>query len=312
MKNTNTLFHTVISTYILALFYSCGGIKNVADVEIITSDIDNFWEAYEQYNASKNPHFFDTQYIEKGSDGVGGFIKLRIQNGGHLAITIERYPNYYKTIETTTKGFKSYIPEIKTYLKKFKELYPSVNFAPIYLVIGAMNAGGTTSNKGIIIGSELYALTDNTNTSELTDWHKNATKRADYLPTIIIHELVHIQQNTLGSIFRKRTLLSESLKEGSADFISELITGTHINKKLHAYANEHKTDLIKEFKSRFDDKNYKDWFYTPTKDRPNDLGYWIGYEISKAYYDAMEDKNEAIKNLMESKNPKEILEVSGL
>ena len=46
--------------------------------------------------------------------------------------------------------------------------------------------------------------------------------------------------------------------------------------------------------------NFQDWLYgTSGKDeRPNDLGYWIGYEIVKAYFDKKEDKKLAVHNIL--------------
>jgi len=43
---------------------------------------------------------------------------------------------------------------------------------------------------------------------------------------------------------------------------------------------------------------------------PSDLSYFIGYKIAKGYYENSMDKDKAIKDLLENKNPHIILEIS--
>ncbi len=42
----------------------------------------------------------------------------------------------------------------------------------------------------------------------------------------------------------------------------------------------------------------KDWFGTNMKNRPSDLGYYIGYKISEAYYKNSKDKRRAIRDIL--------------
>jgi hypothetical protein len=48
-----------------------------------------------------------------------------------------------------------------------------------------------------------------------------------------------------------------------------------------------------------------------TADKPADLGYWVGYQICKAYYDKSPDKRKAISNMLNIKDYKEFYAKSG-
>jgi len=45
---------------------------------------------------------------------------------------------------------------------------------------------------------------------------------------------------------------------------------------------------------------YKNWLYNgnESKNRPPDLGYFIGYKIAKMYYDKSNDKQKALQDLL--------------
>jgi hypothetical protein len=67
--------------------------------------------------------------------------------------------------------------------------------------------------------------------------------------------------------------------EGSADFVSFLITGGNINARLRSYAIPREHDLWTEFKAAMHGTDVRRWLYnqgSATADRPGDLGYFIG------------------------------------
>jgi hypothetical protein len=49
-----------------------------------------------------------------------------------------------------------------------------------------------------------------------------------------------------------------------------------------------------------DGKDTSHWLYGKSggKDRPVDLGYWMGFKISEAYYNHAADKKQAVRDLM--------------
>lgn len=280
--------------------------KDPLKTEIITSDLDNFWIAFEQAKPDFKPEIFQTLYLDKGSKGVKGFIPGRIKNADNLAKRVKGCVKYYSSIKPSTDRIAGMKDEIINSLVKLKELYPKAVFPLVYFVIGVMGSGGTSSKEGVIIGAEMYGMTPETPKDELNDWQLTVLKPVEEVPHIVAHELIHFQQTYDGG-----NLLQACLKEGSADFIAELISGKHINGHVHDFANPKEKELWLEFKERMLDKKYDGWLYSSTEGRPNDLGYWMGYKITQAYYDRATDKLQAIQEIFTIKNAEKFLAVSG-
>lgn len=62
-----------------------------------------------------------------------------------------------------------------------------------------------------------------------------------------------------------------------------------------------------------DKPNYKDWLYSVSKkdDRPNDLGYWMGYKITEQYFKNWADKKQVFREILDIKDAHEFLRKSG-
>ena len=259
-----------------------------SDAKFVTEDVERFWNAFDNI-ASLGQNAF-TDYIENGTDGVKGFTKYRIENAYALYKTVNERKDDYLKFRNVLDDLKTKKQEILIIYESLEELYPDAVFPPIYFVIGRFNSGGTVSDAGIILGTEMM-------------------ENLDGLPGLVAHELIHYQQKFKG----KTTLLFQSLKEGSADFIGELISGININKVAFDYGETHSEKLTKEFVKRMKKKKLKDWLYQTSgkDDRPNDLGYWMGYKITKAYYDKQDDKKKAILDILSIENPLEFAKESG-
>lgn len=280
--------------------------RNPLATEIITADLDRFWVALEKAGPDINSQAIDELYIKPGSKGVRAFTKGRIKNAEHLSAVIKAHTRYYHSIKASTDSIAGMKDQIRQSLVKLKELYPEAIFPPVYFVMGALNSGGTSSNDALIVGADMYGLTANTPTDELNDWLKMTIKPVREIPHIVAHELIHFQQKYDGG-----PLLAASIKEGSADFIAELISGRHINQPVHDFANPKEKELWLEFKERMNGKDYSGWLYSSTKGRPNDLGYWMGYKITNAYYDQAKDKKKAIDDILHIKDFNNFLDQSG-
>ncbi len=294
---------------LLALFITiCSYAQNRDPLatEIITADLDRFWVALEKAGPEVNPEALDQYYLKPGSKGIKGFTKGRIKNAEHLAAVIKSHAQYYHSIKPSIDSIAHMKTQIRQSLVKLKELYPDAIFPPVYFVIGALSSGGTASRDGLIIGAEMYGRTINTPTEELNDWLISVIKPVKEVPHIVAHELIHFQQDYDGG-----TLLAASLKEGSADFLAELISGRHINQHVHEFADPQEKQLWLEFKEKMNGNDYSGWLYSSVKGRPNDLGYWMGYKITKAYYDTEPNKQTAIDHILHIKDFNKFLILSG-
>ncbi len=263
--------------------------KSPQEVVFVTSDIQIFWEAFDAVGISKVNPF--EEYLKNGSLGVQGFIPNRIESARALLKTVKAQREDYEKNRNIAPLIKKKEKELLPYFYALEYWYPDAVYPPIYFVVGRFNSGGTTSENGLIIGVEkLNGL--------------------DYLDELIIHESIHYQQKWPEG---NTTLLQQSILEGSADFIAELVTGKHGNKDANTYGNEHKEALCKEFVKIMNKDNYSDWLYGTTKKdkRPNDLGYWIGYEIVKSYFEKFEDKKIAVNKILNIADYTEFLNRSG-
>ncbi len=107
-------------------------------------------------------------------------------------------------------------------------------------------------------------------------------------------------------------MLRRAIGEGSADFIGELISGGQIDSHLHKYGNPIEKELWLEFKKEMNGNDSSGWLYQgeKAKDKPADLGYYIGYKIAERCYKNALDKQQAIEDILEIKNFQEFLATS--
>lgn len=281
---------------------------NPDDAELVTRDIANFWRAYDQAGPNDACGVFQDEYINKGSIGLRDFVQLRIESACALANWVARHPAYYASIRPSTERVTSFTPEIRQSFRKLKELYPASAFPNVYFLIGRMNSGGTTSYNGLLIGVEMYGRTPDMPTSELNDLQKTVLRPIDEVPGVVAHELIHFQQKETQA----NTLLAQAIREGSADFVGKLISGHIINLVQQEYGNKHEKELWAEFKEVMHGSNISAWFYNggSAKVRPADLGYYVGYKITEAYYTNAKDKKQAIREILETTDYDQFLKLS--
>jgi hypothetical protein len=286
--------------------------QNPDKTEIVTSDIALFWRAYDMAKPENDLIIYRDEYFKKGSIGLQEFLRSKIGNSCNLVTAIEAAPKYYAGMRAQSAKLDNYKPQMLASFNKLKDIYPDAIFPNVYFVIGRMNAGGTVTYKGLLIGVEMYGKTDEASVGELSGWKRASVGRIEEIPFIVAHELIHYQQK-YGLDGSELSLLGRSLHEGSADFIGELIAGGNINQQLHEYGNPREEQLWLEFKKEMNNKDVSNWLYQGdrAKDKPADLGYYMGYKIVESYYNKAKDKKQAIKDILDIKDFKSFLEASG-
>lgn len=272
---------------------------NPREAKFHTEDIVQFWKLMDQYNTKITGEILQTEYIDKGSAGVKGFVKNRIESGKNLSKVVKGEMEYYQYVRPFTQSIDEKKELFYTCFEKLKQLYPEAVFPDIYFVIGANNTGGTTFEKGLIIGAERFGKPNNV--------HKPALD-IENVHRVITHESIHFQQHYV----QNNSLLAQTIREGAADFICELVTGDHSsNKEMYAYGERHKKELTEEFISKMNLNDWNGWlYYQKDKSRPKDLGYWMGYKICKAYYENSTDKQKAIRDMLTIQDFKEFFQKS--
>ncbi len=285
---------------------------------LVTSDIDNFWAAYDV--ARKHYQKGDTQsvikafedgYFAKGSAGLNDYAFLKIKKENYWR-SVMNAQTIYDTIRPQTLALKSLDAELRKPFYELKKIYPDAIFPNVYFVIGMFTSGGTATKTGLHIGTEMNSLPENIDKSKLfrSLWLRQVAQSSSKLPLIVAHELIHFQQPPNGV---SPTLLEKSLREGSADFVGELISGGTINDWLRPYAEAREKTLWKEFAAEMNGADQSKWLGNGgnSSDRPADLGYWIGLRICKMYYEKAADKQQAIKDILTMTDAKAFLKASG-
>ncbi|NER12846.1 hypothetical protein GWK08_05300 [Leptobacterium flavescens] len=298
--------------------------ENAKNVQ--TLDIDHFWEAFDALKDCRSytdsVATFQKIYIDRATDGFKEFIRVRPSLTAENYIhAVRDFPKFYNSIRPQTYKVKEAAPLVEDVFRKFKEIYPNFKPFKVCFAIGRIRTGGTVSKNFVLIGSEMTTSTAKNDLSEFKEPPFNnlipfLAYEGDIvqkIKNIVAHECVHSQQQGKPAKDAIQcSLLSGSLLEGSGDFIGELLVGENINKKVHKYGNAHEEELWNDFKKELCTNNFRNWMYNyaSVKDKPADLGYYIGYKIAEAYYKNAEDKQKAIIDIIEFNDPIEFLQKS--
>lgn len=283
----------------IARIDSLEALKNdPANVTFHYRDVDHFITAFEKSKADWDaaPANFYRDYFSQASSGLYFYQRFKIQSSSHLfAGRVHAREKYFDGALPNLKRLNEKEAELRGYFSKFEELYPEAVFPDVHYVVGCFNAGGTSSPFGLLIGAEMHTMAEGAKLENFSNWEKNVARGFSNLPLIIVHELVHIQQNS-----KHQDLLGNAIYEGAADFVSELLCGSHINKHVHDWANEREEQVWKDFKAEMYQPNSSNWIGNAdrAKDKPADLGYYVGYKICESYYNKQPDKSQAVKDIL--------------
>ncbi len=309
----------IVSILFCLIFWACSGTKQNFDsidfktadkVSLITTDIDNFWKAFEACQnmpAIVQEKIFDSVYIKNASKCLKEIITINNLTARGFVNQINSEREYFLKCRSVTKKIRSYEDEIIRYLKKLKTIYPAAKYCDIYFMFTQFYTGGQSKNSGIAIGMDFWSLPDSTAIEFKNPLFSELIRRIDVIPVTILHELIHRNQ----SIKNSGSLLDKCLIEGGADFIAYLVTKKLNNPTMHAIANAREHDLWVRFKKDMMENNSTYWLYNNyDSSRPRDLGYWMGFKICENYYNTAHDKTRAVYEIINIDNSSVFLAAS--
>lgn len=287
---------------IVILLISAKALSAQKQSPIYTADIDHFWTAYDAIqktnDLSQKIAIINSQYIDKGSKGLKAFMAARQYNDTLWVQLIDKLPKFWNSIRANTLSIKHKTAEFEKAIKKLKQIYPDLKPAEMYFTIGGLRSGGTVKDNMVLVGSEIATGNATTDVSEFTNsWLKNVFKEQslDNIVSLNIHEYIHTQQKPASS-----NLLSQSIREGSCDFIAELSIQKPLQTKYLSYGKANALNIKELFKKEMFFNDYTNWLYNGSQRTEDaDLGYYVGYEICKAYYQQAKNKKQAIKDIIE-------------
>lgn len=299
-----------LAIFVILFSFSCSG-QTSDKFTIETSDIPNFWKAYDSIqNTTEKAKVFSELYLDKASESFKKMIALSgdIRNPENYLKSFEEYPKFWNSLREPTLELQNIEGEIVECYQKVQELYPSFKPGDVCIFIGVRSIQASVPNGGnlIFMGGELNLQFDKVNLSEFkpeeTFPYQNSTK------STIVHETIHLQQK--GDA---KSLLGQAIIEGSADFLAELFLDEPYKSQAYIYGRKNEEKLWTEFSKEMNSADISNWFYIESgkKDRPADLGYFIGYKITKSYYEKAKEKEKAIREIIEVTDFKKFLETSG-
>jgi hypothetical protein len=280
-----------VLTVVLHLFL-LSAVFAQTSANIITTDIDNFWTAYDKIVTTKDNaeqlEYLNKLFIEKASPGQQEMFKARRYKPEEYVDAINKRPEYWTAIRPNTLRAKELAAGIEAGIEKLRKIYPELKPANIYFTVGVFRSGGTTSGNNVLIGSEIVFADE---------------ERMKNLPFTIVHEYVHTQQKTTYI----ENLLAQSVMEGVAEFVAVKALDTPSFAPAVNFGKSNEPRIKNAFARQMFNISPGFWLYSNAENefKTRDLGYYVGYAIAEKYYEKAKDKKLAIKEMIELdyKNP---------
>lgn len=309
----------ILTAFIVISIFSCSNKTNnnqtagseIKDYKIITSDIDHFWTAFDSLASTKDSAKTIQQlYLDQASDGLIEFQKVRptMFTAEEFVKAIRNYPKFWQSVRHCTENIKNETEKIDYAFLEIKKIYPDFHIPDICFAISPAGVGGTSSENDsmLLIGSEIVSADTTVDISEFKNILKDILGTLD-IQLYTIHEAIHTTQNpkTEPGIF------TETLREGSSEFISHYILKKQFRTKKYDYGYENECKLWNEIKTDFNNiENYGKWFGNYANNEHPDMGYFLGYRIMESYFDKQSDKEKALVEIIKLSNPDDILNKS--
>ncbi len=293
---------------ILLVFLFCYSTTCLAQSNktVITQDIPNFWNAYDQIIQTKDSlqqiELIQTLYINKGTEGLKEIMRVKRYTPASYIKAINSYPLFWNSVRSNTLMAGTYASNIETGIEKLRKIYPNCKPAKVYFTIGALFTNGTTVEGKVLVGSELAMADSKVITSE---FGKNlshlpayfATNKLDNLAFLNVHEFIHTQQKTtIGN-----SLLAQTVLEGVAEYIATIALKTSSPNAQIAFGKLNDAKIKQAFVKEMFSTNFDNWIWnSPDNEfKMRDLAYYVGYAICEKYYSRAVDKKLAIKKMIE-------------
>ena len=291
-------------------------LKDVSHFSMEMESMNRFWEYFERAKKdTANAKSIFKRFIFEGPRELRDFYVVRYNNLDNMyGQMINGAPNYYSYLKEQFNPDSLNALKSKTtgWMQNFKQIYPQAVFPKVYVVPGILNSGGTATEIGMFVGGDMYGRSESMPTDGLNDWQKAAIMKFSDLPGLTIHELMHFQQNYRDTTNADK-VIAGVIGEGVCDFLVELCSGEELKNNNLSYLDEpdNLNKILTDLKTDLFTNDFSRWLYNgDIEDRPYDLGYTMGYLITKSYYENQTNKKRAVRELLNTDDFKKILKGS--
>ena len=272
-----------------------------AETMIHTDDVDLFYKVYDAADGHPTAEQLQRDYLDAGSEGLHNLAKLRNVSGVRIADTLSKHPELYVKARGCTAALPRVRERVEVALRNLVRLYPQARTPPVTIAVGRGKPVGVGSPvTGLQIGLEALCS---------AEWMNPNVE--DRFVHVIAHEYAHVQQVRELVDDEHPTVLERSLTEGAAEFVAALTSGKTGYAHFDALTKGREREIETAFVADVDQTELSRWVDNSTMEKGNDLGYWVGYRICKAYYQRATDKRQALREILELSDPHAFLAKSG-
>ena len=121
------------------------GVTDPAQAVFVTSDIPNFWAAFDAGGSTGSATPVQRQYLDRASPGLTDFRRARNVTAASLAQMVRAFPRYFADIRPFTLRLANDVTlqsRMRDGYRRMKELYPPAVCAPGAGVMGRVSPGG--------------------------------------------------------------------------------------------------------------------------------------------------------------------------
>ncbi|MBT8322206.1 MAG: DUF2268 domain-containing protein [Eudoraea sp.] len=288
-------------------------LEQVSHYKLEMRAMDHFWPYFDSAlkDTSKAREELK-KFLLQGPPEIRDFYVVRYGNLDLMyGQMINATPDYYRYLKTHIHpdSLQALQATTRKWMTNFKDLYPQAVFPKVFIVPGILNSGGTATEMGMFVGGDMYGRSEDMPTDGLSDWQKNSIMNFKQLPGLTIHELMHFQQNYKDTVNIDK-VMGAIIGEGVCDFLVELSSGVPLQSDNLSYLEDpdNMNFILNELKNDLYNSDNSKWLYNggSIEDRPHDLGYTLGYLISKSYFQNHPDKIQAVHELLNTENFKVI------
>lgn len=299
---------TLIATALAATLISACGDSHTAPKKLYSlDDAQRFAQLIADPMQEPSVTEVQQHYLDVGTRGIEIFTPGRIVDAERMQKTlVANRKHYERAVSVCLPAAEAVEAEAMDVLARAAALLKQADVAPIYIVFGAFNSGGTVGPDGLVLGLEVICrmAADQAQAEEL-------------IVAFVAHEIVHVYQIrnvSKAMVSSNPTLLSQSIVEGFADYIAERLQGkkTATEQQRYDYLVAHEAELWQQFKQAMDSDAMQPWLYAGEVDgKPADLGYSIGKRIIEAYIAQASDEEQALQDILSFSDPHQLLQQSG-
>lgn len=265
------------------------------EAQLVYSDVERFVVAQSMMGSGADAaSVLQEHYLDSGSPGLAEYLKRHPMSAAQMVAAMEKHPEPYAKISQWLQTVASLRTSYVTQLTKYQAVLPDAMFPPTYLLVG--------DYKGIAQASRVGQLVT----------ISRSLDRPEVLLNVMLHELTHFQQARkqgfqayVGLYAQKDNMLALILREGGAEFVTQLVAGRVSQYKGLAYLEAHEQELKQRFREDLARQDSKFWLWETLEQNevPALLGYVMGFKICQAYYETATDKAAALDAILRMEDP---------